>query len=93
MRILGLSIGLPPVIHFGNKEQQQRVCGPCLMGEKVICLAITEPSAGSDVANLKTTAVKTPDGKHYIVNGEKKWSVKQSEERQCCEQVFPPPHV
>ena len=39
----------------------------------MICLAITEPSAGSDVANLKTEAVKTPDGKHYIVNGEKKW--------------------
>jgi hypothetical protein len=39
----------------------------------VICLAITEPSAGSDVANLKTTAKKTADGKHYIVNGEKKW--------------------
>jgi len=39
----------------------------------VICLAITEPTAGSDVANLKTEAKLTPDGKHYIVNGEKKW--------------------
>jgi len=39
----------------------------------VICLCITEPQAGSDVANLGTTAKKTPDGKHYIVNGEKKW--------------------
>ena len=68
----GLSIGLPPVLHFGNKEQQQRVCGPTLMGEKVICLAITEPSAGSDVANLMTTAVKTPCGKFYIVNGSAK---------------------
>ena len=62
----GLSIGLPPVLHFGNKAQQVMVCGPCLRGEKVICLAITEPSAGSDVANLKTTAVKTADGKHYV---------------------------
>jgi alkylation response protein AidB-like acyl-CoA dehydrogenase len=44
-----------------------------LAGKKFICLAITEPSAGSDVANLKTTAKLTPDGKHYIVNGEKKW--------------------
>jgi len=69
----GLSIGLPPVLHFGNKALQEKVCRPCLMGEKVICLAITEPSAGSDVANLKTTAKLTPDGKHYIVNGEKKW--------------------
>jgi len=36
-------------------------------------LAITEPYAGSDVANIRTEAKKTPDGKHYIVNGEKKW--------------------
>jgi len=50
-----------------------QVCKPCLTGEKIICLAITEPSAGSDVANLKTTARLSPDGKHYIVNGEKKW--------------------
>lgn len=35
--------------------------------------AITEAFAGSDVAGLRTTAVKTPDGKHYIVNGTKKW--------------------
>ena len=69
----GLSIGLPPILHFGNDAQRKLVCGPTLMGTKVICLAITEPSAGSDVANLKTTAVKTADGKHYIINGEKKW--------------------
>jgi alkylation response protein AidB-like acyl-CoA dehydrogenase len=39
----------------------------------VICLAITEPSAGSDVANLRTTATKSADGKTFVVNGEKKW--------------------
>eukprot|EP00742_Colponemidia_sp_Colp-10_P000836 GILJ01000906.1.p1 GENE.GILJ01000906.1~~GILJ01000906.1.p1 ORF type:complete len:550 (-),score=77.59 GILJ01000906.1:98-1747(-) len=69
----GLFIGLPPVVHFGSQQLQDQVCGPCLTGDKVICLCITEPYAGSDVANLQTTAVKTPDGKHYIVNGEKKW--------------------
>jgi len=69
----GLSIGLPPVTNFGSEELKDRVCGPCLRGDKIICLAITEPTAGSDVANLKCTATKTPDGKHYIVNGEKKW--------------------
>lgn len=67
----GLQIGLPPVINFGSKELQQKVCKPCLTGEKIICLAITEPGAGSDVANIKTTAVKKGD--HYLVNGEKKW--------------------
>jgi alkylation response protein AidB-like acyl-CoA dehydrogenase len=39
-----------------------------------MCLAITEPSAGSDVKNIQTTAEKTADGKYYIVNGEKKIS-------------------
>lgn len=52
---------------------KKKIIPECLQGEKRTCLAITEPSAGSDVAGLTTTAVKTPDGKHYIVNGEKKW--------------------
>lgn len=69
----GLTIGLPPIIHFGTDEMKRRVAGPCMRGEKVICLCITEPSAGSDVANLQCEAVKTSDGKHYIVNGQKKW--------------------
>jgi alkylation response protein AidB-like acyl-CoA dehydrogenase/predicted heme/steroid binding protein len=66
-------IGLPPVYHFGSQYLKDLVCKSVLTGEKRICLAITEPSAGSDVANIKTEAKKTPDGKHYIVNGEKKW--------------------
>lgn len=68
----GLSIGLPPVMKFGSKYLKDKVAGACMRGEKTICLAITEPSAGSDVANLQTEAKKTPDGKFYIVNGEKK---------------------
>jgi alkylation response protein AidB-like acyl-CoA dehydrogenase len=44
-----------------------------LLGNKRIVLSITEPFAGSDVAQIKCTAEKTPDGKHYIVNGVKKW--------------------
>lgn len=66
-------IGLPPVIHFGSEVMKSKIIPECLKGEKRICLAITEPAAGSDVGGLTTTAVKTPDGKHYIVNGEKKW--------------------
>ena len=68
----GLSIGLPPIQKFGSKYLQQKVCKQCLSGEKVICLAITEPYAGSDVANIQCEAKKSEDGKHYIVNGEKK---------------------
>ena len=68
----GLSIGLPPVLLFGDQQLRDRVDKPCLTGEKIICLAVTEPSAGSDVANLKCTAVKSACGKFYVVNGEKK---------------------
>lgn len=69
----GLGIGLPPILHFGSEEMKRRIVPDCLSGKKFICLAITEPHAGSDVANIKCEAKKTPDGKHYIVNGEKKW--------------------
>jgi alkylation response protein AidB-like acyl-CoA dehydrogenase/predicted heme/steroid binding protein len=69
----GLMIGLPPILLFGSDELKMKCAKPCLTGEKTICLAITEPFAGSDVAGLRATARKTPDGQHYIVNGEKKW--------------------
>jgi alkylation response protein AidB-like acyl-CoA dehydrogenase len=70
---IGLCIGLPPVLRFGSSYLQEKVCKATLSGEKIIVLAVTEPYAGSDVANIQTTAKKTADGKHYIVNGEKKW--------------------
>lgn len=44
-----------------------------LAGKKFICLAISEAHAGSDVMGLTTTAVKSEDGKEWIINGEKKW--------------------
>lgn len=69
----GLSIGLPPVLIFGSKQLKEKVAGPCLRGEKIICLAITEPEAGSDVAKITTEAKLSSDGKFFIVNGSKKW--------------------
>ncbi|KAM3414452.1 hypothetical protein BST61_g9617 [Cercospora zeina] len=69
----GMAYGVPPIIHYGSKELQKRLLPELFTGEKRICLAITEPDAGSDVANIRTTAVPTADGKHYIVNGSKKW--------------------
>ena len=62
-------IGLPPVINWGSDEMKEMVAPPVLAGEKNISLGITEPGAGSDVAQLSTTAVR--DGDHYIVNGSK----------------------
>lgn len=69
----GFGIGCPPVTRFGSKELNDRIIPGILAGDKRICLAITEPDAGSDVANLTCEAKLTEDGKHYIVNGEKKW--------------------
>ncbi|KAI8916433.1 acyl-CoA dehydrogenase/oxidase [Gorgonomyces haynaldii] len=68
-----LLVGLPPVINFGPQQLKDTVVPDIIAGKKRICLAITEPGAGSDVANIKTRAVLSPDGKHYIVNGVKKW--------------------
>jgi len=64
-----LDIGLPPVWRMGSDALKQRIVPPVLAGEKIIALAITEPSGGSDVANLKTRAVR--DGDYYVVNGSK----------------------
>ncbi|KAI9325875.1 putative acyl-CoA dehydrogenase [Zopfochytrium polystomum] len=67
------AIALTPVIHYASKELKDKLITPCLSGQKNIALGITEPYAGSDVAGLLTTAEKTADGNHYIINGEKKW--------------------
>ncbi|HET8694424.1 MAG TPA: acyl-CoA dehydrogenase family protein, partial [Aquabacterium sp.] len=64
-----LDIGLPPVWRMGSDALKDRVVPLVLSGEKIAALAITEPSGGSDVANLKTRAVR--DGDHYVVNGSK----------------------
>lgn len=69
----GMAFGVPPIIKFGNKQLQERFLPELLTGKKRCCIAITEPEAGSDVAGITTTAQKTPDGKHYIINGTKKW--------------------
>jgi len=69
----GVNIGLPPVINFGSRYLKNLIAADCARGNKFICLAITEPWAGSDVANIRTIGHKTEDGKFYIVNGVKKW--------------------
>jgi alkylation response protein AidB-like acyl-CoA dehydrogenase len=61
-------IGLPPVLNFGSEELKKRVVPDVFAGKKFICLAISEAFAGSDVAGLKTTAVKTEDGSLYILS-------------------------
>ena len=64
-----LNIALPPILNLGSEALKQKFVPPVLAGEKIAALAITEPGGGSDVASIKTTAVK--DGDHYILNGSK----------------------
>jgi acyl-CoA dehydrogenase len=63
------SIALPPILALGTDEQKKRFIPPVVSGEKIASLGITEPGAGSDVANIRTRAVR--DGDYYIVNGSK----------------------
>ncbi|KAI9020648.1 acyl-CoA dehydrogenase/oxidase [Phycomyces nitens] len=69
----GMVISIPTVLNFGSPALKAKIVPEVFSGKKRICLAITEPYAGSDVASIRTTAKKTADGKHYIVNGVKKW--------------------
>lgn len=69
----GFAFGIPPIVKFANRDVQERFLPDLLTGKKRACIAITEPEAGSDVANLTTTATKSSDGQHFILNGSKKW--------------------
>ena len=70
--IVGLQshgIAIPPILILGTDEQKQRFIPPAMTGEKIMALGVTEPGAGSDVAGIRTTAVR--DGDDYILNGSK----------------------
>jgi alkylation response protein AidB-like acyl-CoA dehydrogenase len=62
-------MALPPILAFGTEEQKQEWAVQAIRGEKILCLGITEPDAGSDVAAIKTRAVR--DGEEYVINGSK----------------------
>ena len=64
-----LGMATPPILKFGSEEQKQRYLVPAIKGEKISCLGITEPEAGSDVSNVKTFAEKVDGG--WKVNGNK----------------------
>jgi alkylation response protein AidB-like acyl-CoA dehydrogenase len=74
----GLAMGIavhtdmatPPIHLFGTEEQKQEYLSPCIRGEKISCLGITEPDAGSDVSGIRTRAVRQ-DGGEWVINGSK----------------------
>jgi alkylation response protein AidB-like acyl-CoA dehydrogenase len=70
---IGFEISVPAVLNYGSQELLERVMPGVLRGEKRMCLAITEPSHGSDVAGLRLTARKSACGKFYLLSGVKKW--------------------
>ncbi|KAG6009900.1 hypothetical protein E4U21_001002 [Claviceps maximensis] len=67
------AIGVPPIVNYGTEEQKNKWLPGLFSRKTSFSLGITEPSGGSDVARIKTSADKTADGKFYIVNGVKKW--------------------
>lgn len=67
------SIGIRALLLFGSEEQQRRWLPDLTSGRKLAAFALTEPQAGSDAANVQTTATPTPDGKSYILNGGKQY--------------------
>ena len=62
-------MAVPPVFKFGTEEQKRRYLVPAIKGEKIFCLGITEPNAGSDVEAIEMTAAKTDGG--WVINGRK----------------------
>lgn len=67
------SIGLRALELFGTTAQKSRWLAPLARGEQIAAFALTEAEAGSDAANVRTTATPTPDGKGYILNGSKRY--------------------
>jgi alkylation response protein AidB-like acyl-CoA dehydrogenase len=67
------SIGVRALLLFGTKEQQAKWLPPLVSGRQLAAFALTEPQAGSDAGNVQTTATPTPDGRGYLLNGEKRW--------------------
>ncbi len=66
-------IGTLPIMYYGNKDQRERYVTKLATGEFIGAYCLTEPGAGSDANSGKTNATLSPDGKHYILNGQKMW--------------------
>jgi butyryl-CoA dehydrogenase len=68
-----VGIGTLPIVYFGTEQQKQKYLPKLASGEWVGAYALSESSSGSDALNSRTKAVLSPDGKEYVLNGEKMW--------------------
>ena len=68
-----IGIGSLPIVFFGNKDQKKHYLPKMATGEIIGAYALTEPEAGSDALNAKTTATLSTDGRYYILNGQKQF--------------------
>jgi alkylation response protein AidB-like acyl-CoA dehydrogenase len=66
-------IGTLPIAFFGNEDQKRRYLPAMARAEKIGAYALTEPTAGSDALSIRTRAVPTPDGQHYVMSGQKQF--------------------
>ncbi|MFY9659576.1 MAG: acyl-CoA dehydrogenase family protein [Terriglobales bacterium] len=66
-------IGLLPIVYFGTEEQKKKYLPRLAAGEIVGAYALSEATSGSDAMNCRARATLSPDGKHYLLNGEKMW--------------------
>jgi len=64
-------MAMPPILAFGTEEQKQQWVAPAIAGDKILCIGITEPDAGSDVSGIRTRAVYDAATDEYVINGSK----------------------
>lgn len=68
-----VGIGMEPILFFGTEEQRQKYLPRMIRGELIGAYALTEPTAGSDAMSIRTKAVRSPDGNHYVLSGQKQF--------------------
>src|SRR5256714_164510 len=66
-------IGTLPIVYFGTEEQKKKYLPKLSTGEWLAAYCLSEPQAGSDAQNSRTRAVLSPDGRHWVLNGQKMW--------------------